>query len=93
MNWQEILGIFGGLLGNVGIIPQIARLFRYKTAYEISLPFVYLWISSTVCWLVYGILFGLFAMIMWNSITLVLASFMLYAKLKWGIRRKADAAG
>jgi MtN3 and saliva related transmembrane protein len=93
MNWQEILGILGGLLGNVGIIPQIVRLFRYKTAYEISLPFVYLWISSTVCWLVYGILFGLFAMIMWNSITLVLASFMLYAKLKWGIRRKADAAG
>ncbi len=63
MNWQEILGIIGGLLGNIGIIPQIARLFRYKTAYEISLPFVYLWLGSTVCWLVYGILFGLFSMI------------------------------
>jgi len=91
MNWQEILGILGGLLGNIGIIPQIVRLFRYKTAYEISLPFVYLWISSTVCWLVYGILFGLFSMIMWNSITLVLASFMLYAKMKWGIHRNIDA--
>jgi MtN3 and saliva related transmembrane protein len=91
MNWQEILGILGGLLGNIGIIPQIVRLFRYKTAYEISLPFVYLWISSTVCWLIYGILFGLFSMIMWNSITLVLAAFMLYAKMKWGIRRNIDA--
>jgi MtN3 and saliva related transmembrane protein len=91
MNWQEILGIVGGLLGNIGIIPQIARLFRYKTAYEISLPFVYLWLSSTICWLVYGILFGLFSMIMWNSITLVLASLILVAKLKWGIRPKEDA--
>jgi MtN3 and saliva related transmembrane protein len=93
MNWQEILGIVGGLLGNIGIIPQIVRLFRYKRAYEISLPFVYLWLSSTVCWLVYGILFGLFSMIMWNSITLVLASLILVAKLKWGIRPKTDAAG
>jgi MtN3 and saliva related transmembrane protein len=93
MSWQEILGIIGGLLGNIGIIPQIVRLFRYKRAYEISLPFVYLWLSSTVCWLVYGILFGLFSMIMWNSITLVLASLILAAKLKWGIRPKTDAAG
>jgi MtN3 and saliva related transmembrane protein len=93
MSWQEILGILGGLLGNIGIIPQIVRLFRYKTAFEISLLFVYLWISSTICWLTYGILFGLFAMIMWNSITLVLAAFMLFAKLKWGMRRKADTTG
>jgi MtN3 and saliva related transmembrane protein len=90
MNWQEILGIIGGLLGNVGIIPQIARLFRYKSAHEISLPFLYLWIASTICWLTYGILFGLFSMILWNSITLVLASLMYYAKLKWGIRRTTN---
>jgi MtN3 and saliva related transmembrane protein len=93
MNWQEILGILGGLLGTIGIIPQIVRLFRYKSAYDISMPFIYLWISSLVCWLVYGILFGLFAIIMWNSITLVLALLILFAKLKWGIRREADAAG
>lgn len=92
MNWQEILGILGGLLGNVGIIPQIVRLFRYKTAYEISLPFVYLWISSTLCWLTYGLLFGLFSLIMWNSITLVLASLILFAKLKWGMHRKTGTS-
>jgi MtN3 and saliva related transmembrane protein len=90
MNWQELLGIFGGLLGNIGIIPQIARLFRYKSAYEISLPFLYLWIASTICWLTYGVLFMLFSLILWNSITLVLASMILYAKLKWGIRRESS---
>jgi MtN3 and saliva related transmembrane protein len=92
MNWQELLGILGGLLGNIGIIPQIVRLFRYKTAYEISLPFIYLWLSSTVCWLVYGILFGLLAVIFWNCITIMLASLILYAKLKWGIRPKTRSA-
>ena len=88
MNWQELLGIFGGLLGNIGIIPQVVRLFRYKSAYDLSLPFLYIWITSTLCWLTYGILLSLFSIIFWNSITLILASLILYAKLKWGIRRK-----
>jgi MtN3 and saliva related transmembrane protein len=88
MNWQEVLGIVAGLLGNIGIVPQIVRLFRHKAAYEISLPFLYMWLSSTICWLVYGILFGLFAMVLWNSITLTLALMMLFAKFKWGIRPK-----
>ena len=88
MNWQEILGIIAGLLGNIGIVPQIIRLFRYRSAHEISLLFVLLWISSTLCWLTYGILFGLLALILWNSITLILALLILYAKFKWGIRPK-----
>ena len=90
MNWQETLGIVGGLLGNIGIIPQIARLFRFRSAYEISLPFLFLWIASTACWLTYGLLFWMFSLILWNSITLMLALLMLYAKLKWGMRRRTD---
>ena len=90
MNWQETLGLLGGLLGNIGIIPQIFRLFRYKSAHEISLPFVYLWVASTICWLTYGILFGMFSLIFWNSILLVLTSLVLFAKLKWGMNAKAE---
>ena len=86
MNWQESLGIIAGLLGNIGILPQVWRLFRYKTAYEISLPFLCLWLASTICWLTYGFLLGSFSLIMWNSITFVLASVMMFAKLKWGMK-------
>jgi len=93
MNWQEILGILGGLLGNIGIVPQVVRLFRYKSAYELSLPFLYLWIISTALWLTYGILYVLFSVIFWNSITLVLASLILYAKFRWGMRKKSEEAG
>jgi MtN3 and saliva related transmembrane protein len=90
MQWQEILGILGGFLGNFGIVPQIWRLFHYKTAYEISLPFLWMWLASIICWLLYGIFLGLFSVIMWNCITMVLAGLMMYAKLKWGIRAKQD---
>jgi MtN3 and saliva related transmembrane protein len=92
MNWYEILGITGGLLGNISLLPQIWRLFHYKTAYEISLPFLCLWLASTVCWLTYGIALASFSLIMWNSITFLLASLMLTAKLKWGMRRSSERA-
>lgn len=86
MNWQEILGIVGGALGNIGLIPQIWRLFRLKTAYEISLSFLCMWVAGIVCWLIYGILLGLFSVILWNAITMILAFAMMYAKLKWGLK-------
>jgi len=89
MNWQEAIGIVGGALGNIGVIPQVWRLFRLKSAYELSLLFILLWLLSLICWLTYGIVLGLLSLILWNSITLVLASLMLYAKLKWGKRPPA----
>lgn len=90
MNWYESLGIIGGLLGTVGLVPQVWKLFHYRTAYEISLPFLGLWLTSTSCWLVYGILLGAFSIILWNSTTFILALLMLTAKLKWGMRPKRD---
>jgi MtN3 and saliva related transmembrane protein len=90
MNWQEAIGIVGGALGNIGIIPQVWRLFRLKSAYELSLLFISLWLLSLICWLTYGIVLGLLSLILWNSITLVLAALMMYAKLKWGMRPGLD---
>ena len=84
MSWQEIIGILGGALGNIGIIPQIWRLYRLKSAYELSLVFISTWLLSIICWLTYGIVLGLFSVIFWNSITMVLAVLIMYAKLKWG---------
>ncbi len=88
MHWQEILGLTAGLIGNISIVPQVWKLFRYKTAYEISLPFLCLWLVSTLCWLSYGISLGLPSVTIWNSITLLLAALIMYAKLKWGMRAK-----
>jgi len=88
MQWQEMLGLLGGFLGNFGILPQVWRLFRYRTAYEISLPFLWMWLASIICWLLYGIFLGLLSLIIWNCFAFILALLMLYAKFKWGIRPK-----
>lgn len=57
---------------------------KLKSAQEISLSFTLLLLSGIICWLIYGIYLSLPPVILWNAITLVLVSALLYAKLKYG---------
>ena len=84
MDWKEIFGFMGGLLATGGFVPQVWRLFKLRSAREISLTFTLLFILGISFWLAYGISLGLISVIIWNSITLALGCAMLYAKLKYG---------
>lgn len=82
--WQELLGFIGGALTTMGFVPQVWRLFRLKSAREISLPFVVLFLFGIGLWLSYGISLRLASVIVWNTVTFMLGCGMLYAKLKYG---------
>ncbi len=84
MIWKELLGFIAGALISVGFIPQIWRLFKLKSAREISLPFTLLFLTGLACWLAYGILMSLPPVILWNAITMAMMCTILYAKLKYG---------
>lgn len=84
MIWKELLGFIAGALINVGFIPQVWRLFKLKSAREISLPFILLFLVGLACWLAYGILLNLPPVIWWNAIATAMMCAMLYAKLKYG---------
>ncbi len=84
MNWQEILGLVGGFFTTTSLIPQVWRLYRLKSAKEISLAFNIFFALGVVFWLAYGIALDLAAVILWNGITLVLVSSMLFAKIRYG---------
>ena len=82
--WAEILGFIAGALMTLGFMPQVWRLYKLKSAKEISLPFTSLFLAGTILWLSYGVLLRLTPVILWNAITLFLGGAMLFAKLKYG---------
>ncbi len=84
MDWKEILGFIGGVLTTGSLVPQIWRLFKLKSAREISLTFTTFYIFGIGFWLSYGIVQGLASIILWNSIGLIFGFIMLYAKIKYG---------
>ncbi len=87
---EEVLGYAAGALATCSFAPQVWRLFRLRSAQEISLPFNLLLMSGVTCWMVYGILLELTPVIIWNAATLILVTSMLYAKLRYGIWPKAE---
>ena len=84
MDSKELLGMVGGALTSLSMVPQMWQLFKMKSAREISLPFSVLLLAGIICWLAYGIAFDLFPMILWNSVAVVLSAAILFAKLKYG---------
>jgi MtN3 and saliva related transmembrane protein len=84
----EYLGIVAGIFTTFALVPQIMRVYKLKSAREISLVFTSCLLLGIIFWLIYGIILGLTSLIIWNSIGIVLNSWLLFAKLKYG-RQKA----
>jgi len=86
---EEVLGYAAGALTTCSFAPQAWRLFRLRSAQEISIYFNLLLMTGVTCWMIYGILLDLTPVIIWNAATLVLALGILYAKLRYGVWSKA----
>ena len=80
----EVIGFIGGALITFGFIPQVIRVFKLRSAREISLLFTISMLLGAISWLIYGIIFRLPPVILWNAITIFLVAGLLYAKLKYG---------
>ena len=84
MSLAESLGFIAGALVTSSIIPQLVRVFKLKSAREISLLFTCSLLLGVITWLVYGIFLGLAPVLLWNAIGAALVAVLLYAKLKYG---------
>jgi MtN3 and saliva related transmembrane protein len=84
---QDVFSFIGGVLVTVALVPQLVKIFRLKSALEISLPFTILLLVGMLCWLGYGISSELFPVILWNAVGAALVATLLFAKLKYGRQR------
>jgi MtN3 and saliva related transmembrane protein len=80
----EYLGLIAGLLTTFALVPQIIRVYKLKSAREISLLYNSTMLAGVVIWLIYGIVQGLASLIIWNIIGIALNSWLLLAKIKYG---------
>jgi len=81
---EQSLGLVAGALVTGSMIPQLVRVFKLKSAREISRLFTMLLLLGMIWWLAYGIYLRLTPVILWNAIGAVLVAILLYAKLKYG---------
>ena len=80
----EVLGFIGGGAITASLVPQIYRVFKLKSAHDISLPFTLMLLIGLIFWINYGLALDLTPVVLWNSISVGLVAALLYAKLRYG---------
>lgn len=82
----EAIGIAAGLLTTVAYVPQVLKVWRSRSARDISLAMFLIMNLGIGLWLVYGLLIGSPGLILANGATLCLTAAVLVGKLKYDPR-------
>jgi MtN3 and saliva related transmembrane protein len=85
----EGIGNCAAICTTVSFVPQLARVWRRKSAEDISLSMFLLFSAGVALWLVYGLRIGSFPVIAANAVTLALALAILVLKLMYDRRNQA----
>ncbi|WP_300303088.1 SemiSWEET family sugar transporter [Ferrovibrio sp.] len=79
----ESTGLVAGFLTTLAYVPQVLKVWRSRTARDISLVMFLLMNIGIALWLIYGLLIGSPGLIAANLVTLCLTAAVLAAKLKF----------
>ena len=87
----DLIGSAAAFCTTASFLPQLIRVWRRKSASDISLIMFLLFNTGLVLWLVYGIYIGSFPVIAANAVTLALALAILALKLHYDRIERAAA--
>jgi MtN3 and saliva related transmembrane protein len=83
MNSIQFLGLFAGFCTTVAFLPQVVKTWKSRSAKDLSLGMFSFFCFGVLLWLVYGILVKDIPVIVANMVTLMLASTLLFFKLRF----------
>jgi len=83
MQTTDIVGYIAASLTTASFLPQAMHTFRTKDVSGISLGMYSVFTLGVSLWLLYGIMLGAWPIVIANTITTALASFILSMKLRY----------
>ena len=83
MQTTELLGYIAAVLTTIAFLPQALKTYRTKSARDLSLPMFLLFTTGVLVWFIYGWLINSSPIMYANACTMLLASSILYHKLKY----------
>jgi MtN3 and saliva related transmembrane protein len=80
----DLIGAAAGTLSTIAFVPQVWRIWKTRSARDLSLPMYLIFTTGVALWFIYGLMLGALPIIVCNGLTLVLAGTVLAMKLKFG---------
>lgn len=81
MEPQDLLGSLAGTLTTVSFVPQVWKLWKSRSAEDISFGMFSIFAAGVVLWLIYGIMIHAVPIILANSVSLVLVMAIIVMKI------------
>jgi MtN3 and saliva related transmembrane protein len=83
MDLTNGLGLLAGGLTTAAFVPQVTKIWRSKSAEDVSLKMFVAFCLGVGLWLTYGVIKKDWAIILTNGVTLLLALAILAMKIKY----------
>jgi MtN3 and saliva related transmembrane protein len=83
VSYQEHLGYVAALLGALSFLPQLVKVWRFRSVKDISTCMYVIYGLSVVLWLIYGVIIGSMPLVLAELLTLILVSAILMMKHIW----------
>ena len=80
----DLIGSLASTLTTIAFVPQVWRIWKTRSARDLSLTMYLIFTSGVVLWLIYGLMLGAMPIIVGNVVTLLLAGTVVAMKLKFG---------
>jgi MtN3 and saliva related transmembrane protein len=80
---HEIIGLIAAVLTTASFLPQVFKTYKTKDTSGLSLTMYIVFFIGVVLWSVYGIYINSLSIILANSITAILALYLIFMKLKY----------
>lgn len=82
-NFTQILGLVAGACTTIAFLPQVLKTWKSRSAKDLSLGMFSFFCFGVLLWLIYGIMDNNIPVIAANLLTLMLASTLLFFKLRF----------
>ena len=81
MDIINLVGAAGGIVSSITFLPQVIKIWKTKSAKDLSMGTLMFLVLNVSLWLLYGILTNLYPIIITNGIVLSMVFIMVYFKL------------
>ncbi len=83
IDYQELLGFVAATLGAISFLPQVIKIWRFRSVKDISSLMYIIYGISILLWLAYGLIIKSAPLILAEIFTLILVSLILIMKYLW----------
>ena len=86
-NYIDFFGFLAALLTTLAFLPQLYKTWKTKTADDVSLFMLIMFITGLICWIVYGIKINSIPILVANIITFIFNFSILILKVTYGKKK------